>query len=152
MKVSAFLGKALCLILTLGVILALLVIGVTAAGAGNEASPTDVIDIGTDEIFTLDLSGVTKDGTTTGTGVVRTGSGAVPAYALYVRVTWVYTLSDGSSFAYCAMKDVNSSLRFDMESPTLPFGAKLDAVQTALVTDPNAYKSGSYTALATASK
>ena len=104
--------------------------------------------------YALDLSGVTKTNNTSGTGMV-TVSGGEPTAALYARVTWVYTLSNEDSFAYCAMKAVkrqDEALLFNMVSPKAPYGATLDSVQVALVTDPDADAKGSYDALATARK
>ncbi len=104
--------------------------------------------------YTLDLSGVTKTNNTSGSGKVKI-SGTNPGKALYARVTWVYTLSNGDSFAYCAMKNVvfsGSSGTFNMVSPKAPYGATLDAVQVALVDDPEADSKGAYTSFATAKK
>lgn len=105
--------------------------------------------------YSLDLSGVTKSGSTSGTGKVILKKGNQPTDGLYARVTWIYTLEDGGSFAYCAMKDVvdnGDELTFKMVGPQKPFGASLDAVQVALVTNPDADASGYYTPLALASK
>ena len=103
--------------------------------------------------YTLDLSGVTKTNNTSGTGRVKLAGGTAPEQALYARVTWVYTLSNEDSFAYCAMKNVVFSEgegTFNMVSPKAPYGATLDAVQVALVDDPEADGKGTYTAFATA--
>ena len=104
--------------------------------------------------YVIDLSNVTKGAETRGTGsVTLTGNEEVPA--LYARVTWVYELANGDSFAYCAMKEVKSAddaLTFNMVSPKQPYGATLVDVQIALVTDAEADASGSYNALATAKK
>ena len=104
--------------------------------------------------YAIDLSNVTKGAETRGTGsVTLTGNEEVPA--LYARVTWVYELANGDSFAYCAMKEVKSAeeaLTFNMVSPKQPYGATLVDVQIALVTDAEADASGSYNALATAKK
>jgi len=106
--------------------------------------------------FELSLDNVTMDDNTSGTGtVVREGTEELQK--LYARVTWVYTLSNGDSFAYCAMKEVKSAeeantFTFNMTSPKKPYGATLDSVQVALVTDAEADASGSYDALAFAKK
>ena len=103
----------------------------------------------------IDLAGITKTNATSGTGAVKVAKGTAPTEQLYARVTWVYTLSNGDSFAYCAMKAVKSeadTLTFNMVSPKAPYGATLDAVQVALVTDGEADSKGSYEALATAKK
>ena len=98
-----------------------------------------------DGTYSFDLSGVIKSSKTTGYGKVKGTS----AGSLYARVTWVYTLKDGQSLAYCAIKPVDSAdMRFSMVSPSAPFGAKLDTVQLALVTDQGADQSGAYSALA----
>ncbi len=105
--------------------------------------------------YEIDLSGVEKTNNTSGTGTVKLVSGSQPVEGLYARVTWVYTLSNGDSFAYCAMKKVevsDSSITFKMVSPKAPYGATLDSVQVALVTDPEADAKGSYDALATGRK
>ena len=106
--------------------------------------------------YTIDLGNTSKGNTTSGTGSVKLESGNQVPSELYARVTWVYTLSNGDSFAYCAMKKVEMTDSkngvFNMVGPQKPFGATLDTVQVALVTDANADASGSYDALATAKK
>ena len=106
--------------------------------------------------YKLDLSEVTKTNNTSGKGTVVRTEGDDYMGGLYARVTWVYTLSNDDSFAYCAMKEVilngKDTLTFNMVSPKAPYGATLDAVQVALVTDPEADAKGAYTALASARK
>ncbi len=126
----------------------------------NDATPTpeptkEPASEGRSDVYALDLSEVEKTNDTRGKGFVTLVSGSPSAEALYARVTWVYTLSSGDSFAYCAMKDVVASgdkMSFNMVSPRAPYGATLDAVQVALVTDPAADSKGSYDSLATARK
>ena len=106
-------------------------------------------------VYALDLSGVTKTNETGGTGVVKRTEGNQPATGLYARVTWVYTLSNEDTFAYCAMKDVianGDEITFNMVSPKAPYGATLEAVQVALVKDEFADEKGTYEALASAKK
>lgn len=105
--------------------------------------------------YSIGLDNVTVGSETRGTGTVKLDAGNQPVPALYARVTWVYELADGSSFAYTAMKDVKSAedaLTFNMTSPKQPYGAKLTDVQIALVTDAEADQSGSYNPLALAKK
>ena len=106
-------------------------------------------------VYALDLSGVTKTNETGGTGIVKRTEGNQPATGLYARVTWVYTLSNEDTFAYCAMKDVianGDEITFNMVSPKAPYGATLEAVQVALVKDEFADEKGTYEALASAKK
>ncbi len=105
--------------------------------------------------YELDLSGVNKTNNTSGKGILKVTQGNQPVEGLYARVTWVYTLSNDDSFAYCAMKTVvvgEDGITFNMVSPKAPYGATLDAVQVALVTDEFADGKGTYDALATARK
>lgn len=103
--------------------------------------------------YSINLTDVTKTNNTAGKGTVTAANGNLGSTLLYARVTWVYTLSSGDSFAYCAMKTVEmDNGSFNMVSPKAPYGATLDSVQIALVTDPYADASGTYTALATARK
>lgn len=102
--------------------------------------------------YELDVDAVVKAGTTTGKGQITKVDGNVEDKPLYVRLTWIYTLSDESSFAYTAMKTVAADGTFDTTSPKLPFGATLDEVYFALVYDANADATGNYEALVIASK
>ena len=118
-------------------------------------APVEVPMITVDNKYEIDLDKVTKGGETRGTGEVKIVEGNQKAPQLYARVTWVYELANGDSFAYCAMKEVKSAedaLTFNMTSPKQPYGATLVDVQIALVTDAEADASGSYNALATAKK
>jgi hypothetical protein len=135
-------------------------VGVAGKTAGSHCSVCNEVIEAQTEIpaiekneYVVELDNVTKGTETSGTGSVKiTGTETVPT--LYARVTWVYELSDGSSFAYCAMKDVKSAdeaLTFNMVSPKTPLGAKLTDVQVALVTDADA-DSAEYTPIATAKK
>lgn len=118
-------------------------------------APVEVPMITVDNKYELDLNNVTVGSETRGTGTVKIVEGNQTAPTLYARVTWVYELADGSSFAYTAMKDVKSAedaLTFNMTSPKQPYGAKLTDVQIALVTDADADQSGTYNWLALAKK
>ena len=76
--------------------------------------------------YAIDLSKVEKNDTTAGDGVVKVVEGNQSVPKLYARVTWVYELSNGDSFAYCAMKNVErSNLSFNMaHSDWLPTAVK----------------------------
>ena len=138
-------------------------VGVPGKTAGSHCEVCGTVIVAQEEIpaieiipntYAIDLENTTVADTTSGTGaVIVTGNEEVPA--LYARVTWVYEMNNGDSFAYCAMKDVTSSdagLIFKMVGPQAPYSAELKGVQVALVTDPDADTSGAYDPLATAKK
>ena len=105
-----------------------------------------------EESYQLDISGVEIGDTTSGRGIVLTEEN--DPGALYVRVTWVYDMSDGQTFAFCAVKDVMADeggmLYFKMVGPSAPPSCTLISVRMALVTDEMADASGAYNALALA--
>ena len=71
---------------------------------------------------------------------------------LYLRVTYVYTLSSGESRAECRTVSVQSDGSFQLTNPATPAGATLDAIQAALVTDANSHLGGAYAPLKVTSK
>lgn len=105
--------------------------------------------------YTLDVSAVVKNGTTSGTGKVKKVAGLAVNGELYVRISWSYTLSDGSTMLYVAVKPLDEigddECVFDTTSPSKPYGAKLDDVTFHLVNNADADRAA-FTALAKAYK
>lgn len=98
-----------------------------------------------DAKYELDVTGV-KEGA--GTAKVTIEGSTVPA-DLYVRVTWVYELSDGSTFAYSAMAPVDQKAgTAKVGGAMTPNGATLVETQVALTDDADANLSGEFNQLA----
>ena len=119
---------------------------------GETASVTDLStppasDTDAEDTYGIYVNGISKSASTTsGKGSITLPASVSPT-SLYVRVTWVYTLADGSSAAICEIRPVASDQSFDMTGPKAPSGATLNTVQFALVSDANAAQSGAYSAL-----
>jgi len=104
----------------------------------------EVIDKIVPNKYNLDLDDVKKESATSGEGKVTKTEGNQPTGDLYARITWVYDLSDGSSYAFCWSTKVEEDGSFDMTSANCPAGATLKDVQVALVTVPKSHQIAGY--------
>ena len=111
----------------------------------NPAEP-EPVEVVVPNKYAVDATKV-EGGTGTAVVSVTEGNEDVDTAELFARVTWVYELSDGSTFAYAAMaplKNVEGELVVNVGGAMTPKGAKLVETQIALTDDANANLQGEF--------
>ena len=119
----------------------------------SEAKPVEEKPVVVPRKYAVDASGVANGaGTAEVTLTAGTIEGFKPNEEVYARVTWVYTLSDGSTFAYAAMAPISVSsagkITVEVAGASTPRGATLEEVQVALTDDAKANTKGEFNQLA----
>ena len=103
--------------------------------------------------YAVDMAGVEN-----GAGkaeIVRTeGNEDILVSELFGRVTWVYDLSDGNTFAFSTTREVKigDKMFVDVSGAITPRGATLKEVQVALTDDAEAHAKGAFNFIAGAKK
>ncbi len=118
----------------------------------SDVTPVDEKPVVVEREFAVDASAV-KDGT--GKAKVEITEGSAEGFKpseVFGRVTWVYELSDGSTFAYAAMAPVtpekDGTFTISVGGAMTPRGATLVETQVALTDDADANLSGEFNYLA----